>query len=411
MDSSKTGVRFGRSLPAAVVLATLTWAAAPAGAQVRVATWNISNYAGGRDQELQTSVYGVNPDNGLTMVPDVLIAQEILTATALFNLRDILNAAPGSPGDWAAAPFIDGNDSDSGLLYRTGAVQFLGLTVVSTGGFPPNHPRNVMRYDLLVLGQPAELGTIACYSSHMKAGSTSDDQARRVLEAEAIRDDAAALPAEWHVLLGGALNIQSSGEAAYQVLVGTGDAGAGRFFDPISRPGGWNNDPFFRFVHTQDPSGNGRRGTIPTTPTDAGATTAAASMRGCVSPATRWSDRSSPRPWSISQPGAVICRSIWIWRLSRTASATSTPMARWAWWTSCTCSPPGAPAPDAPRTSTRTAWSMSPTSCCCWRSGAIAPESGGDKSLRDRLRRNVHMCLREFVLVLKMVRSECGRNS
>jgi hypothetical protein len=257
MDSSKTGVRFGRSLPAAVVLATLTWAAAPAGAQVRVATWNISNYAGGRDQELQTSVYGVNPDNGLTMVPDVLIAQEILTATALFNLRDILNAAPGSPGDWAAAPFIDGNDSDSGLLYRTGAVQFLGLTVVSTGGFPPNHPRNVMRYDLLVLGQPAELGTIACYSSHMKAGSTSDDQARRVLEAEAIRDDAAALPAEWHFLLGGDLNIQSSGEAAYQVLVGTGDAGAGRFFDPISRPGGWNNDPFFRFVHTQDPSGNG----------------------------------------------------------------------------------------------------------------------------------------------------------
>jgi hypothetical protein len=257
MDSSKTGVRFGRSLPAAVVLAALAWPAVQAGAEVRVATWNISNYSGGRDQELQTSVYGVNPDNGLSMVPDVLLAQEILSATALFDLRDILNDAPGSPGDWAAAPFIDGNDTDSGLLYRSGAVQFLGLTVVSVGGPPPNHPRNVMRYDLLVLGQPAELGTIACYSSHMKAGSASQDQNRRVLEANAIRDDAAALPAEWHFLLGGDLNIQNSAETAYQVLVGSGDAGVGRFFDPIKRPGGWNNDPFFRFVHTQDPIGNG----------------------------------------------------------------------------------------------------------------------------------------------------------
>jgi hypothetical protein len=257
MDSSKTGVRFGRSLPAAVVLAALTWAAAPAGAQLRVATWNISNYAGGRDQELQTSVYGVNPDNDLSMVPDVLLAQEILTATALFDLRDILNDAPGSPGDWATAPFVDGNDTDSGLLYRTGAVQFLGLTVVSVGGPSPNHPRNVMRYDLLVLGQPAELGTIACYSSHMKAGAASQDKDRRELEANAIRDDAAALPADWHFLLGGDFNIQSSTETAYQVLIGSGDAGAGRFLDPIKRPGGWNDDPLFRFVHTQDPSGNG----------------------------------------------------------------------------------------------------------------------------------------------------------
>ncbi|MHC4081572.1 MAG: endonuclease/exonuclease/phosphatase family protein [Planctomycetota bacterium] len=257
MESSKSGVRFGRSLPAAVVLAALAWPVVQAGAQVRVATWNISNYSGGRDQEVQTSVYGVNPENGLSMAPHVLIAQEILTATALFDLRDILNNAPGSPGDWAAAPFIDGNDTDNGLLYRTGAVEFLGLTVVSTGGFPPQHPRNVMRYDLLVLGQPAELGTIACYSSHMKAGSSPEDQTRRVLEAEAIRDDAAALPADWHFLLGGDLNIKNSAEAAYQVLVGAGDAGAGRFFDPIKRPGEWNNSFTFRFVHTQDPAGIG----------------------------------------------------------------------------------------------------------------------------------------------------------
>jgi hypothetical protein len=244
-------------LPATAVLVALSWPVAHAGAQLRVATWNISNYGGGRDGPLQTSVYGVNPANDLSMCPDVLIVQEILSAAALVDLRDILNDAPDSPGDWAAAPFIDGNDTDNGLLYRTGEVELLGLTVVSVGAPPPQHPRDVVRYDLLVLGQPAELGTIACYSSHMKAGTGTDDRDRRTLEAQAIRDDATLLPADWHFLLAGDFNIRSSSEEAYQVLVGLGGAGAGRFFDPIKQPGDWNNESLFRFVHTQDPSGLG----------------------------------------------------------------------------------------------------------------------------------------------------------
>ncbi|MHC4218278.1 MAG: endonuclease/exonuclease/phosphatase family protein [Planctomycetota bacterium] len=235
----------------------MAWPAASAHAQLRVVTWNISNYAGGRDQELQTAFYGVNPDNSLSMSPDVVLVQEILSAGALFDLRDNLNNAPGSPGDWLSAPFVNGNDTDSGLLYRTDKVQFLGLTVVSPGGAPPHHPRNIMRYDIRILGYPADAGTIACYGTHMKAGSGGQDQARRQLEAELIRADAALLPPNWQFLLGGDFNIQSSAELAYVELIGVGAAGAGRFFDPIKRPGEWNNDIVFRFVHTQDPAGAG----------------------------------------------------------------------------------------------------------------------------------------------------------
>jgi hypothetical protein len=246
----------GRPLSAAVFAAVSAYLAAPASGQVlRVATWNVSNYGGGRDVDLETAVYGVNTGNGLCMCPDVLLLQEILSASALFHLRDVLNAAPGSPGDWAAAPFVDGIDTDNGLLYRTNVVEFLGLTIVSVGGVSPNHPRDLTRYDLRVLGYGPEQGTIACYSSHMKAGSGSNDQARRLVEAQEIRDDAASLPANWHYLLGADLNIQSSSQAAYQELVGVG--GAGRFFDPIKTPGDWNNDSAYRFVHSQDPSGAG----------------------------------------------------------------------------------------------------------------------------------------------------------
>ena len=91
----------------------------------------------------------------------------------------------------------------------------------------------------------------------MKAGTGSDDKARRLLEAQRIRDDAESLPAGWHFILGGDFNIQSSSQTAYVELVGSQANNDGRFFDPINTPGSWNNNSAYRIVHTQDPSGAG----------------------------------------------------------------------------------------------------------------------------------------------------------
>ncbi|MCA9243131.1 MAG: hypothetical protein KDA32_04190 [Phycisphaerales bacterium] len=246
----------------------------PSLAQLRVVTWNISNYSGGNASNVETAVYGVF--EGRSMSPDVFICQEFLSASASNSFLSILNAAPGSPGDWAAAPFINGPDTDSAFFYRTSRVLFKGVTVVATGGTSPNHPRNIQRYDIQPIGyfvpecfdpnNPTDMNcpvtgggkaTIACYSVHMKAGSTGDDQARRLLEAQRIRDDAEALPANWMFLIAGDYNIQSSTQSAYQELTGSQANNAGRFFDPINTPGGWNNNGAFRFVHTQDPIGAG----------------------------------------------------------------------------------------------------------------------------------------------------------
>jgi hypothetical protein len=87
----------------------------------------------------------------------------------------------------------------------------------------------------------------------MKSGSAGSDLSRRLLEAQRIRDDAECLPEGWHFLLGGDFNIPSSGQAAYQELVGSQTNDDGRLFDPISTPGSWQNNASFRFVHTQDP--------------------------------------------------------------------------------------------------------------------------------------------------------------
>jgi endonuclease/exonuclease/phosphatase family metal-dependent hydrolase len=230
-------------------------AASPTLAQLRVGTWNVSGYNGSnREQEFKTAIYA--SFQGRQFAPDILLAQEIRTEAGLSAFRQILNTAPGSPGDWAMGPFLAGPDGNShGFFYRQSKVTYLGMTVVALGG-PETHPRHIQRFDIRPAGYTGDGAVLACYGTHMKAGSASGDQQRRLIEAQIIRGDAENLPAGWNFLLAGDFNMQSSTQTAYQHLVGAQINDAGRFFDPIRTPGNWNNNVQFRFVHTQAPGGN-----------------------------------------------------------------------------------------------------------------------------------------------------------
>jgi hypothetical protein len=248
----------------------LAWAGVEANAQLRVVAWNITNYSGGRTADIQTSVYGVFQSR--SMAPDLIMTQEFVSQAGVNGFLIALNTAAGSPGDWAAAPFVNGPDTDSAFFYRTSKVDFLGYRIISAGGSSPNPPRNTMRYDIrlkdyTLKDYTATSANLACYSTHMKAqDSGGDDDARRLLEAQRIRDNAegvdtngtgTGLPTGWSFLVGGDTNIQNSASQEYQELVGSQTNNAGRFFDPINTPGSWNNNQAFRFVHTQDPIGAG----------------------------------------------------------------------------------------------------------------------------------------------------------
>ncbi|MCC6283869.1 MAG: hypothetical protein IT439_01000 [Phycisphaerales bacterium] len=230
---------------AAIVLAAL---AGGANAQLRVATWNISFYGGGRGSDIRTAVYGVF--EGRSLAPDVLLGQEFLSQAAVNDFLLLLNSAPGSPGDWAAASFVDGPDTDSAFFYRTSRVVFVAQSIISAGGSPPAPPRHTMRYDMRLAGYTGEGATVSLYSVHLKAGTGGDDSARRLVECQRIRDDALTLPAGRSFIIGGDFNIRTSSEAAYQALLQV-------FNDPIHSPGSWNQNSAFRFLHTQDPVGSG----------------------------------------------------------------------------------------------------------------------------------------------------------
>jgi hypothetical protein len=192
---------------------------------------------------------------GRSLAPDVFIAQEIVNAAGANTFLTVLNTAPGSPGDWALAPFILGPDTNLAFYYRTGKLAFLGQTLVLAGGNVNGAARDIRRYDLRPVGYASAGATLAVYGDHMKAGSTADDQSRRQMECTAIRNDSNALPAGWQFVLGGDFNMESSTQTAYQTLTGSTGNNRGRFFDPISTPGDWYSNSAFRFVHTQAPGG------------------------------------------------------------------------------------------------------------------------------------------------------------
>lgn len=242
---------------------------------LRVVAWNLTLYNGGRVPDFQNSFYAIVPNGlplaGRSMSPDIIVANEVLSAAAVTAMVNTLNTAPGSPGDWAGSNFIDGPDTDCALFYRTSKVQFIGTTVVSlVTGSTALPPRNTYRYDVRLVGYADQPATrLAMYATHMKSSDTTTDQQRRLLEANKIRDNAnglntngvgTALPPGTPFLVGGDFNIQSSTQAAYQRLIGDEPNNTGRFFDPIFTPGNWNNSNAFRFVHTQDPSTSGAGG-------------------------------------------------------------------------------------------------------------------------------------------------------
>lgn len=237
--------------------------AGSASAQLRVVTWNISNYTGGRQADLSNALFG--SFSGRSMNPDVIVTQEFISAPAVATFLAMLNAA--QPGQWAAAPFIDGPDTDSAFFYRTSKAEFLGVTTIAFGSSSTdNQPRNTYRYDIVLPGYDSPAAALAIYSVHMKSQGGTNDAGRRLIEAQRIRDNAeglptggagTGLPAGYRFMVAGDTNIQSSGEGAYQEFINSQPNNNGRFFDPIATPGTWNNNGAFRFVHTQDPSGAG----------------------------------------------------------------------------------------------------------------------------------------------------------
>lgn len=219
-------------------------------AHLRVVSWNTGGEARSGTADVLHAI-GLESVNGFAQPIDVLSLQEQGggdTATIV----DALNSLYG-PGAYAAAPTPAGASTSGGglpgLVYRVDTIDL--LQAVAFGDVTPTaQARSTLRYQLRPDGYGAD-ADFYVYSNHYKASQGSSNEARRLHEATAVRNDLDALGEGTLAILTGDFNTYESDEPGYQMLL---SQGAGQAFDPLNRPGDWHDAAAFKDLHTQSPT-------------------------------------------------------------------------------------------------------------------------------------------------------------
>ncbi len=220
-----------------------------ASAQLRIVDYNTAR---GPRTGTDTVLQAISDEviNGFAKQIDVIALQEqTSSATTTLGIVNLLNGIYGA-GTYDRAT-LDGATSGAGrpgLIYNTNTVSLIGQTafgVVNTSA----QARQTLRYQLRPTGYDSS-ADFYVYSNHYKASTGATNEARRQIEAAALRADLDALGQGTHAILAGDYNIQSSSEQMYQTLTAAGD---GQALDPINMPGIWHNNAFMPELFTQSP--------------------------------------------------------------------------------------------------------------------------------------------------------------
>jgi len=197
-------------------------------------SWNILNFPGSTGTEREDDFQLVLQNAG----PDILVVQEMIGQAGVNQfLNNILDEI--EPGAWNAGPYHDSYDTDRALFYRDGTVEVLDYGWIDTA------LRDIEWWLLRPVGSSDEFRIYTC---HLKASSGSDNEQKRLLETQHLRNDLDTLDADLPFILCGDLNIYYGDEPAYQELIGSGP---GQLHDPINQTGYWHNNASYASIHTQ----------------------------------------------------------------------------------------------------------------------------------------------------------------
>jgi hypothetical protein len=245
--------------------------------------------AAGRAQMLRIAAYNVDADTpggggpnagpGLSTVLQAMGNEHLaghaqpLDAIALEELymnptvtlqfiADTLNSIYPS-AHYAYDPTTDLTSGDSftgngenGLVYNTKTVQVLDAQYVGDVSLIPRAP---MRYTLAPVGYNNHVADFTMYVSHMKASTGQFNADMRNDEAIEIRDDAATLGPNAHIIYAGDYNIQTSSETTYQTMLAPTsptlgiEAGAAHdtLADALNPPDVWDKTSQFAKLFTE----------------------------------------------------------------------------------------------------------------------------------------------------------------
>ena len=176
--------------------------------------------------------------------PDVIALNEITSITAF----DLLISEGLDSNIYESAPYIWDTYLMNGLFYNKIKLGSLGAR------FLPTSPRRTCIYTLYYKAQDFSVYPdtlkFEVYLVHLKSSQGNENEDLRAAQTAAIRTDMNNQLGVINNLVAGDLNVYTSSEEAYQNLLASGN---GQYFDPINRPGNWNNNTAFKDIHTQSP--------------------------------------------------------------------------------------------------------------------------------------------------------------
>lgn len=206
-------------------------------AQVKIVSYNLLGYPGSdtttRNPYFRTVISSLDPD--------ILVVQEITSQSGVDgHLSNVMNVGRT---DYNAGTFVNGPDTDNGIYYKSTKFIFLSNTAVRTA------LRDINEFKLVHIQTK---DTLRIYSVHLKASSGSANEILRAAEVDSLRKVTNALPQGSNFIVCGDFNIYSSNELAYQKLLEITSGTDGKFNDPLTLTGTWNN-PSYAQYHTQSP--------------------------------------------------------------------------------------------------------------------------------------------------------------
>ncbi len=169
--------------------------------------------------------------------PDILVVEEINSQAGVNEFLN--NVLIPVNSDYASGTFIDGPDTDSEIFFKSSLFTFISNTAIST------ELRNIYEFKIY---NNQTLDTLIIFSVHLKASSGTDNEQKRALEVNNLRQVTNALPPGSNFIVCGDFNIYGSGEPAYQALLNQDFPGY--FIDPFVLSGTWNNAAYASY-HTQ----------------------------------------------------------------------------------------------------------------------------------------------------------------
>jgi endonuclease/exonuclease/phosphatase family metal-dependent hydrolase len=182
--------------------------------------------------------------------PDIFAVNE-LAGNSFIHKRLLDSALNGGYANYyAKAGYSNGAGSDIVVMmyYNSKKLSLAGQYILNT------QVRDIVLYKLYyndpALAQTNDTAFINCIVAHLKAGSSSSDISTRASMVENAMSWLSQHAGAGDYLFMGDLNLKSSSEAAYQKLTNYSNASI-RFYDPINKPGNWNNHSSFASIHTQ----------------------------------------------------------------------------------------------------------------------------------------------------------------